>query len=246
VLGRELFETFVVELDVEGGEAMVRPRAGYTPPVGATAVELKPAWGRMTAAIVVEDAPPLWAGVDIGNDLPLILSPSETARRLLRDRPTSTALIGGEGSKAIAQLATARRLRIGGAELHEVPFQVAPRHLAYDANVGLPVLQRFRLSLDFGGRRMWLAPGPNLALPFAKDRTGLNGYIDGGALRILYVARGGPAERAGFKAGEVVIGIDGMPAAAANAALTNAAAGRTLDFTLADGSHRRLTLADYY
>ena len=40
--------------------------------------------------------------------------------------------------------------------------------------------------------------------------------------------------------------IDGQPAAAANAALTNAAVGRTLDFTLAGGGHRRLTLAEYY
>jgi S1-C subfamily serine protease len=65
-------------------------------------------------------------------------------------------------------------------------------------------------------------------------------------LRILYVARGGPAEKAGFKAGEVVTAIDGQPAAAANAALTGAPAGRVVDFTLAGGAHRRLTLADYY
>jgi S1-C subfamily serine protease len=60
------------------------------------------------------------------------------------------------------------------------------------------------------------------------------------------VARGGPAEKAGFKAGEVVTLIDGQPAPAANAALVSAPVGRTLDFTLAGGAHRRLTLAEYY
>ena len=50
------------------------------------------------------------------------------------------------------------------------------RHLGYDGNLGLPVLQRFQMTLDFGGRKMWLAPGPNLAAPFARDRveTGMN------------------------------------------------------------------------
>jgi len=246
VLGRELFESCVVDLDVERGEAMVRPRAGLEPGAGATMVPLRPSHDRMAAPVTVEDVGPLWASVDLGADTPLILSPSAAARRLLQNRPTSTALIGGEGSRAMAQVATAKSLAFAGARLANVPFQVAPRSLSYDAILGLPVLQRFALSLDFGGRRMWLTPGPNLTFPFAKDRTGLNGYLDGGALRILHVARGGPAERAGFKAGEVVTGIDGMPAAAANAALVNAPAGRTLEFTLADGSRRRLTLADYY
>lgn len=246
VLGRELFETCVVDLDVEGGEAMVRPRAGLTPEAGATQVALRPSHERMTAPITVEDQGPLWASVDVGSDTPLILSPSAAARRMLQGRPVSTILIGGEGSGVVAQVATARTLAFAGATLAETPFQVSPRKLNYDAILGLPVLQRFRLSLDFGGRRMWLTPGPNLALPFAKDRTGLNGYIDQGVLRIVHVARGGPAEAAGFKAGEVVTLIDGQPAAAANAALTNAAVGRTLDFTLAGGAHRRLTLAEYY
>ena len=46
--------------------------------------------------------------------------------------------------------------------------------------------------------------------------------------------------------GDVITAIDGEPAVTANAALAAATAGRTLDFTFADGSHRRLTLADYY
>ncbi|MDB5454207.1 MAG: hypothetical protein JWO33_2785 [Caulobacteraceae bacterium] len=199
----------------------------------------------MTAPITVEGLP-LWANVDIGNDLPLIVSPSPAARRLLQGRPVSTALIGGEGSRVIAQVATARRLDFGGVSLADVPFQVAPRALGFDANFGLPVLRRFRLTLDFGGRRMWIVPGPNVGFPLPKDRTGLNGYLAGGVLRILHVARGGPAERAGFKAGDRVTAIDGEIAATANARLAGAPAGRTLDFTLADGSHRRLTLADYY
>lgn len=246
VLGRELFETFVVELDIAAGEAAVLPRAGYGPASGAQLVPLSRLRGRMTAPVILEDLPPLRATVDIGNDVALIVSPTAAVRRLLQGRRTSTALIGGEGSGAIAQLASARRLEVAGQAFADVPFQVAPRTLAADANLGLPVLQRFKLALDFGGRRMWLASGAGMAAPFVRDRTGLNGYLDGALLHILHVAAGGPAEKAGFKVGDRVIAIDGEMVATANANLSDAPVGRTLDFSLEGGGHRRLTLADYY
>lgn len=246
VLGREVFEAFVVDLDFEQGRVSFSPRAGYTPPEGAHPLALRPAGGRMTAVIEVEDLP-IRAALDIGNDVPLILSPSPKARRLLSGRSTSTALIGGEGSNVIAQTATAHALTFAGFTVANVPFQAAPRPIGFEANLGLPVLGRFRLILDFGGKQMWLLPGASLPAAFDKDRTGLNGYVDGaGRLRILHVAKGGPGEKAGLKAGDVVTAIDGVPAAQANAALTGAAAGRTLELTLADGSQRRLTLADYF
>jgi hypothetical protein len=94
VLGRELFESLVVDLDVDAALAAFAPRQAFMPPAGTRPIALRPARGRMTAPIMVEDLP-LWANVDIGNDLPLIVSPSPAARRLLQGRPVSTALIGG-------------------------------------------------------------------------------------------------------------------------------------------------------
>jgi hypothetical protein len=246
VLGRDFFERFVWDLDFERGTLVLSPRDGYLAPADARRVDLQASRGRMTMPVTIENEPPLWAAVDLGNDLPLILSPGPRSKRLLQGKPVSTALIGGAGSGVVAQIATAARVGLAGVTLAQVPFEVAPRSIGFEANLGLPVLRRFRLSLDFGGRRMWLAPGLALATPFEKDRTGLNGFIDGGTLRILHVARGGPAERAGFKAGDAVVAIDGEAVVTANANLADAPPGRTLDFALSDGTHRRLTLADYY
>jgi hypothetical protein len=246
VLGRDLFERFVADLDFERRTLVLSARDGYAPPAEARRVDLRSSRGRMTMPVTIENEPPLWAAVDLGNDLPLILSPGPRSKRLLRGKPVSTALIGGAGSDVVAQIATATRVGLAGVSLAQVPFEVAPRSVGFDANLGLPVLRRFRLSLDFGGRRMWLAPGPDLAAPFEKDRTGLNGFIDGGVLHIIHVARGGPAERAGFKAGDRVSTIDGETVVTANANLADAPSGRTLDFALDDGTHRRLTLGEYY
>lgn len=245
VLGRDLFEAFVVELDFAAGALALHPRESFQAPAGARLSSLKAVRGRMTTTLSVEGGAPVQALVDLGNDLPLILSPSGDTRRLVQRRPVSTALIGGYGSGAVGQVTTARYIVVDGLRIDEVPVNIAPRAIGFGANLGLPVLQRFHLWLDFGGRRMWLAPGGR-AKPFFKDRTGLNGYADGDLLRITHVARGGPAERAGFKAGEAAATINGQPAALANAALTDADDGRTLEFVMTNGARRRLVLAEYY
>lgn len=246
VIGRELFDAFVVDFDFERKLMSVEPRGFAAPPPGAQAV---PLWLEPRGAVTeirIEDAPPIRVLVDIGNDLPLILSPSGVTRKLLQGRRVSTALIGGAGSQAVAQTATLRKLSLGGFDLAGAPVSVAPRAIGFAGNLGLPVLSRFRLTLDFAGRRMRLSPNGAFAQPFEKDRTGLNGYLDQGYLRIIHVARGGPAERAGFRAGDLVAAIEGEAAATANANLASAPSGRTLEFTLADGRKRRLTLAEYY
>lgn len=245
VLGRDLFDAFVTDLDFAARTLALHRREGFVPAAGARLVALTAQGGRLTAPISVEGGAPIQALVDLGNDLPLILSPGPDSRKLLRDRPTSTALIGGYGSAAVGQVATARDVAFAGAQIAAVPVTVAPRSIGFAANLGLPLLRRFRLQLDFAGARMWLTPQAG-APAFYKDLTGLNGFVDGEVLRILHVARGGPAERAGFKAGDLVAAIDGQPASLANASLAEAAKGRTLDFTLTNGAHRRLVLAEYY
>jgi predicted metalloprotease with PDZ domain len=74
----------------------------------------------------------------------------------------------------------------------------------------------------------------------------MNGSAGNDGVRVTHVAPGGPAEKAGLKVGDLVVSIDGEMALTANANLADAPVGRVLDLTLSDGSHRRLTLADYY
>lgn len=248
VLGREIFDRFVADFDFTAQTLSLHPRDEFTAPAGVAAVALFPVKDRMTADIVVESGAPLRALIDLGSEAPLILSPGPaTARRLLEGRTVSTTDLGGYGRTVVAKVATVRTLALGGVVFRDVPIQVAPRSIGFDANLGLPVLKRFRLWLDFGGRRMWLAPGADVTAAFLKDRTGLSGRIDGAVLRITHVAKGGPAERVGWRAGDVVTAIDGEAAAFANGRLgPGAKPGQVVTFTMAAGETRRLVLADYY
>lgn len=248
VLGREFFDRYVVDFDFEGRVLTLLARDGFQAPPGSRSALLYPKDGRLTVDLAVEGGPPLRALVDLGSDAPLILSPGPAnARGLLRGRPTSTAQLGGLGRASIGKVATVTSLDLAGVTLRRVPIQVTPRSIGFDANLGLPILRRFRLFLDFAGRRMWLIPGKDVAAPFIKDYTGLSGDIDGAILRISHVAPGGPAERAGWRDGDIVTAINGQAAGIANGALGDAAGpGTVVTFTMANGEKRALTLAEYY
>jgi predicted metalloprotease with PDZ domain len=118
--------------------------------------------------------------------------------------------------------------------------------------VGLQILSRFHVTVDFAGDRIWLQPLPGAAtLPFRKNRSGSAIVPEGDRLRISHVAPGSPAAKAGFRVGEEIAAIDGQAIAADYAASDLSRwifgpAGQQVALTMADGSRRTLRLADYY
>jgi len=244
-LGGDFFRRFVVDLDFDDESLAIVPREGFTAPSDATLVALRPARGVMTAPVRFADETTLWAIVDTGSEPPLIVSPGPSRSLRLFDGRSSTAPLGGIGGGAVVKVGAAPTLSVGGHRFEDVPVQGAPRKLGAEANLGLGLLARFRLWLDFGGQRMWLRPRP--APPaFRRDLLGFYGLVRDDGIRITHVAPRSPAAAAGFRVGEVVTAINGMPAMAANLALSDAPAGTPLAITLADGTERALTLARYY
>jgi len=92
---------------------------------------------------------------------------------------------------------------------------------------------------------------PAINKPFDKDRSGLVAQTGKNALKILMVAPGSPAERAGWKQGEELIAIDGHAIDAAYegsplARWGRQPAGTVVKLTKGDHSVHDLTLADYF
>jgi C-terminal processing protease CtpA/Prc len=76
--------------------------------------------------------------------------------------------------------------------------------------LGNSVLHNFVLYLDYRGKRLIVEKGAGFGKPFALDRSGLQVMQgDSGRLKVMLAAQGTPAERAGFRAGDVVVAIDG-------------------------------------
>jgi len=81
-------------------------------------------------------------------------------------------------------------------------------------NIGGGVLSRFKVIFDYSRRRMILEPGPDLALPFEADMSGLGLVAIPPDLQRISVARvteGSPAAEAGVLAGDEIRTVDGQP-----------------------------------
>jgi hypothetical protein len=157
----------------------------------------------------------------------------------------STTVIGGLGGPTVGQVTTLRRLSFGPATFERVPMQVPANGIGADANLGLGVLARYRLWLDFGGRRVWLARNGDEG-PFKRDALGVYGAAVGDAIRISHVAKGSPAAKSGVAAGDLITLINGEPAVLANRLLTDAPPGTRLVLTTASGQTRTVIMAYYY
>ncbi len=118
--------------------------------------------------------------------------------------------------------------------------------------IGSGLLQRYRVLLDPGARRMVLSRGRLADREPLKSTSGLLVAYEGKALRVLHVMRNSPAAVAGWAAGERICAIDGAPLpsdylASPIAGWTAASPGRTVDLELCDkGGSRSLTLAQFY
>ncbi len=118
-------------------------------------------------------------------------------------------------------------------------------------NIGLSILARFRLIIDYSHDRLYATPYADAtSMPFAKDRLGLSFVKNGTGLVVKFVSPDSPAQAAGFKIGDKIVSIDQKTIQAwsdsALATLRYASAGTTMVFTADDGAIRRVQLADFF
>lgn len=259
ILGKELFHALVVDLDYPRSRLRLHDAASFRYEGPGRKVDLLPAEdGHKSLRISIEGGEPIVVGLDTGQGGALsVFRHYADARRLLEGRPVSESRGGGVGGATISKLATLRSVSIAGYELRSVPatFQTTDVGGAFDTkrqegNLGAGILARFRVLFDYSRSALWLEPGPLLAAPFPKDKTGLDlDWVDG-ALVVEHVAPGSPAAAAGWKTGERVTALDGEPASPdswrTELRWAEAEAGAKVRLTLEDGTERTLVLAEYY
>jgi len=81
----------------------------------------------------------------------------------------------------------------------------------YAGNIGNRLLERFKVTLDYDRRQLWLEPGRLYPRrdPFTRAGLQLGKFAD--TVKVMAVLEGSPAEQAGLKAGDVVTALDGKP-----------------------------------
>ena len=78
------------------------------------------------------------------------------------------------------------------------------RDAPLDGNIGIRVLGRFHLIVDYPHGRVLFAPPVDRTTPFAINRAGLSLQPTQMGAKVLYVAPGSPAAAVGFSVGDVI------------------------------------------
>lgn len=255
MLGRELFEQVMVDLDFDGRQMALHDSRGFGAPPGLKSLPTRQAHGVRSLSVRIDGAAPIQAAFDLGAGDALSLSSRYAARhRTLSQLPSAATIgYGVEGFRQ-SRIVTIPSVDLGDFRILETPASITESWVNDErggppANLGIDVLSRFRLVTDFPRDRLWLQPRLGLG-PIPKDRTGLRTARRGDQLEILLVAPEGPAAGTGLKAGDRIIAIDDN--AVADMPLSDpirwntAPAGTPLRLTLADGTRRDLVLTDYY
>jgi len=225
VLGAEVFQRYVVELDY------LKPEMTLYEPKGFSAAGR----GKGLPLSFHDNHPYVHAGVELpggkriegefvidsGSSFPLILLPSFIEEHGLRDTVPAPLVstgrgVGGEFPLPIGRIAA---LRLGAATL-TLPVTALPSEgwFAREGNVGNiggAVLRRFRVTFDYSRKRVYLQPNERFAQPFEFDMSGLVLVTEGpefSVRRVQKVLPGTPAELAGISAGDEIVSLDGKPA----------------------------------
>ncbi len=258
VLGDDVFEELAVDIDFAHRRIAFRDPSKLEKPADAREVPLRLTQGIRSVPLSIEGGEPIQVDFDIGNGSPLLLYPAFYEKTgLLNGRRTSQGLGGAIGGIHAQTLATVKRVSFAGVDFDDVPTVFPPStNSAVNTNVavgnlGLPIIDRFRVVVDFTHSRLWLTPdAERIKAPFLRDRLGLALNPAGDNLHVEFVAPGSPAEAAGFKIGETITLVDRKPHSAwpgeSLRALGGEPAETAVEFTLSTGEVRRLKLADYF
>ena len=253
VLGREFFNSSVVSIDWAEKRLRVTEHEQFKPASDAQALELTRRGPFNFIPISVAGAQPTTALLDLGSGGTLILPPTYwKGRSELTSLKSASTVVGGVGGLHSGRAAIVPQVVLAGKAFTAVPAimsDVGNDHdAAVAANVGIGFLKQFRVDLDLGRDRIYLAPRPD-APAFERDRSGVRFDLLGDRLKAIFVSPEGPAAAAGLKAGDEIVAVDGRaitPSYYDAPDWTRAAAGKKVVLARADGSKVTIILADYY
>ena len=194
--------------------------------------------------------------VDTGDGSSVTVTAAGWQAAGLKDVRVTTAIAFGLAGPAVSGLAIVPDLRVGTMTARATEVRIEPaggfsQAIGTAGRIGSGFLQNYRVLLDPGARRMVLSRGPKADTPPLRSTSGLLVGAEPDRLKVLHVMRGGPAEASGWKDGDMICAIDGVPIPAdyPTSPLTSwsaGAPGRVVALGLCDGTTRPLTLKTFY
>lgn len=217
IIGYNFLTRYIVKIDYDSSKVFVRskgtlkyPKGGYlTHPL---IVNLPIEEGR------VRDNTDISARFyfDTGAGLCLLLSTDFVTDSVLfsskKKKPVPT-LAQGLGGKTNMMQTTVKEFKIGPYHFRNVPAYIfdddynITSYPSLGGLIGNDLLRRFNVILNYGRREIYLMPNGHYRDPFDYSYTGLSIYWIDGEIRVADVMKDSPAEKAGFKTGDVIFSV---------------------------------------
>ena len=254
IFGSDAMRGHVVEIDSRGNHIRWTPRSTFSAPKDAVMLHMGRQRGVYTLPMQVNGVTGA-AGIDIGSGSALAVSSAFAKKAGFTTTTGATKQGTGIGGNVESGLTSAPSALLAGTLMHDVPTVLHPGELpgGGDINLGLPLLLRFHLFLDYEGRRMWFAAPPDSAVkPFERNLVGLRLVRLGtDRVKVLHVSDKSPAHAAGLASGDLLVAIDDVriadwPSDAPIDTWMSGPENATKTLTLADGRKVTLTLKRYY
>lgn len=224
IIGREIFDSLVVEVDWQAQRLRFADPARFQPPADAQLMALEHGNGHVyvQAELALTDGPPrsVRLMVDSGAFYALALD----GRRF--DEPPRPRIEGaklgrGLGGVIRGGIDRVRELRLGGIVLRDVVTRFPQPEVAdvltgqSDGNLGADILRRFVVTFDYSRGQMWLRPTADVAEPFRFSTAGFAVrpyFTDEGTALVDDVYPASPALRADLQEGDEILRVDGRTA----------------------------------
>lgn len=251
-LGEEVFSQVAVDIDFAHHRIAFRDPKTVTKPAAAIEVPLIEVDGERVVPLSINGAAPAQFELELGNMIgPLMVTPAYAqAHKLLEGHPISQRLSGGRFVESVVSL---DHLNFAGVDFPQVPIALIPDDQLPPASitggVGLPLLAKFRLIIDYSHNRLYVVPiAEAIKTPVPKDRIGL--ILSKTDRDVVFVAQGSPADAAGLKTGDKIALIDGKSIDAWSVrdilGFQMAESGTTHIFTMADGTVRQVRAVNFF
>ncbi|UPG95005.1 aspartyl protease family protein [Luteibacter aegosomatissinici] len=223
ILGLEVFERFATTFDYDRGQLSLVPfDLQPTLPGAGEPVPLRFTFDMPVVDGALDGQPGVF-GIDTGNSGYLLVFPQWAERRGLLDRYRKGLPIaagGGVGGAFVSRLSRSRQLDIGPVSVKGYLVQLTPPHAGATANVseagniGQDVLSRFLVNVNYRRGAMYLAP--RTAPSPAHVEPGMRAArkeASADRFTVATVMTGSPVWKAGIRAGDAILSVDGVPAA---------------------------------
>jgi predicted aspartyl protease len=165
ILGDEVFNETIVDIDFPHRRVAFHAPAGYQPPPGALALALTRDGPDRLVPVSLDGAPPALFVMDTGFNGNLRIAPSLARRqKLLVGQTSQRVTIGAIGGEAAGAIAYVGKVSLGGVNFASVPalFSDTWPSASYTDRVegllGLGLLRQFRVIVDWPHDRLFLIP----------------------------------------------------------------------------------------